>query len=44
MSEPCENCPANVHLAQMGLKLDKFDRVVAWRATPIPENRPCLTR
>ena len=34
MSEPCGNCPANVHLAQMGLKLDKFDRVVALAGNP----------
>jgi ferrous iron transport protein B len=30
----CENCPAHVHLAQMGLKLDKFDRVIALAGNP----------
>jgi len=30
----CETCPANAHLAQMGLKLDKFDRVVALAGNP----------
>jgi GTP-binding protein len=30
----CENCPANTHLAQMGLKLDNFDRVVALAGNP----------
>jgi ferrous iron transport protein B len=30
----CESCPANTHLAQMGLKLDKFDRVVALAGNP----------
>jgi len=30
----CESCPANAHLAQMGLKLDKFDRVVALAGNP----------
>lgn len=34
MTTDCENCPANVHLAQMGLKLDKFDRVVALAGNP----------
>lgn len=34
MTTNCENCPANVHLAQMGLKLDKFDRVVALAGNP----------
>jgi len=34
MSEPCDNCPANVHLAQMGLKLENFDRVVALAGNP----------
>ena len=30
----CENCPANAHLAQMGRKLDNFDRVVALAGNP----------
>ncbi len=30
----CESCPANAHLAQMGLKLDKFDKVVALAGNP----------
>ena len=30
----CDNCPANAHLAQMGLKLDKFDRVIALAGNP----------
>jgi ferrous iron transport protein B len=30
----CETCPANVNLAQMGLKLDKFDRVIALAGNP----------
>jgi GTPase len=30
----CETCPANAHLAQMGLKLDKFDRVIALAGNP----------
>ncbi len=30
----CETCPANTHLAQMGLKLEKFDRVVALAGNP----------
>jgi len=34
MAENCENCPAHSHLAQMGLKLDKFDRVVALAGNP----------
>ncbi|MCI0520029.1 MAG: 50S ribosome-binding GTPase [Chloroflexi bacterium] len=34
MSENCENCPANAQLAQMGIKLDKFDRVVALAGNP----------
>lgn len=34
MTTDCENCPANVHLAQMGLKLDKFDRVIALAGNP----------
>lgn len=33
-STPCESCPANAQLAQMGLKLDKFDRVVALAGNP----------
>ncbi|NPV56437.1 MAG: iron transporter FeoB [Anaerolineae bacterium] len=31
---PCETCPANAQLAQMGLKLEKFDRVVALAGNP----------
>jgi ferrous iron transport protein B len=31
---PCETCPANAQLAQMGLKLDNFDRVVALAGNP----------
>jgi GTP-binding protein len=34
MSTDCENCPANVQLAQMGVKLEKFDRVVALSGNP----------
>lgn len=30
----CENCPANAQLAQMGVKLDKFDRVIALAGNP----------
>src|SRR5512145_1161354 len=30
----CETCPAHAHLAQMGLKVDKFDRVVALAGNP----------
>jgi ferrous iron transport protein B len=30
----CETCPANTQLAQMGLKLEKFDRVVALAGNP----------
>jgi ferrous iron transport protein B len=30
----CSACPANASLAQMGLKLDKFDRVVALAGNP----------
>jgi ferrous iron transport protein B len=30
----CETCPANARLEQMGLKLDKFDRVVALAGNP----------
>jgi ferrous iron transport protein B len=33
-STPCETCPANARLEQMGLKLDKFDRVVALAGNP----------
>lgn len=33
-NSPCESCPANAQLAQMGLKLDKFDRVVALAGNP----------
>ncbi|MDI6693895.1 MAG: FeoB small GTPase domain-containing protein [Anaerolineales bacterium] len=31
---PCESCPANAQLAQMGLKIDSFDRVVALAGNP----------
>ena len=34
MAENCENCLAHSHLAQMGLKLDKFDRIVALAGNP----------
>lgn len=34
MSSNCESCPVNAHLAQMGLKLDNFDRVVALAGNP----------
>jgi Fe2+ transport system protein B len=30
----CDSCPASSQLAQMGLKLDKFDRVVALAGNP----------
>jgi ferrous iron transport protein B len=30
----CETCPAHAHLAQMGLKVDTFDRVVALAGNP----------
>jgi ferrous iron transport protein B len=30
----CEACPAHAHLAQMGLKVDRFDRVVALAGNP----------
>jgi small GTP-binding protein len=33
-SSPCESCPANAQLAQMGLKLENFDRVVALAGNP----------
>src|SRR4030066_2549074 len=33
-SAPCDTCPANTQLAQMGLKLDNFDRVVALAGNP----------
>jgi ferrous iron transport protein B len=33
-STPCDTCPANVQLAQMGLKLDNYDRVVALAGNP----------
>ncbi len=32
--ENCETCPAHTQLAQMGLRLDKFDRVVALAGNP----------
>lgn len=30
----CETCPAHSHLAQMGLKVDRYDRVVALAGNP----------
>lgn len=33
-SSPCETCPANAQLAQMGLKIEKFDRIVALAGNP----------
>ena len=30
----CETCPAHAHLAQMGLRVDSFDRVVALAGNP----------
>ena len=30
----CETCPAHAHLAQMGLKVDRFDRIVALAGNP----------
>ncbi|MFN8061500.1 MAG: FeoB small GTPase domain-containing protein [Vicinamibacterales bacterium] len=33
-SSGCDTCPANAALAQMGLKLDRFDRVVALAGNP----------
>jgi GTP-binding protein len=33
-NDPCETCPANAQLAQMGLKLDNFDHVVALAGNP----------
>ena len=33
-STPCDTCPANTQLSQMGLKLDNFDRVVALAGNP----------
>jgi GTP-binding protein len=33
-TEHCETCPAFVELEQMGIKLDKFDRVVALAGNP----------
>ena len=32
--DPCETCPANAQLAQMGLKIEAFDRVVALAGNP----------
>jgi len=31
---PCDTCPANAQLAQMGVKLENFDRVVALAGNP----------
>jgi ferrous iron transport protein B len=33
-SHNCDTCPAHAHLAQMGLKVDSFDRVVALAGNP----------
>ncbi len=33
-TSPCETCPANARLEQMGLKLEKFDKVVALAGNP----------
>jgi len=33
-TEPCETCPAHTQLAQMGFKIDEFDRVVALAGNP----------
>lgn len=33
-TEHCETCPAYVNLEQMGLKIDKFDRVIALAGNP----------
>lgn len=33
-STPCDTCPASARLEQMGLKLDRFDRVVALAGNP----------
>jgi ferrous iron transport protein B len=30
----CATCPANAHLAQMGLKMEKYDRIVALAGNP----------
>ncbi len=34
MSTNCESCPVNANLAQMGLKLENYDRVVALAGNP----------
>ncbi len=34
ISSPCKTCPVNAHLEQMGLKLDKYDRVIALAGNP----------
>lgn len=34
MSDACETCPAHAQLAQMGLNVDRFDRVVALAGNP----------
>ncbi|HNT24360.1 MAG TPA: FeoB small GTPase domain-containing protein [Anaerolineales bacterium] len=34
LQDPCETCPANAQLAQMGLKVEAFDRVVALAGNP----------
>ena len=33
-ASPCETCPANARLEQMGLKMEKFQRVVALAGNP----------
>src|ERR687898_1650419 len=30
----CETCPAHAHLAQMGLKVERYDRVIALAGNP----------
>src|SRR5665648_62250 len=30
----CDTCPANVHLEQMGLKIENFDRIIALAGNP----------
>lgn len=34
MTSNCESCPANAQLAQMGIKLEKVDRVIALAGNP----------
>lgn len=30
----CDTCPANTHLSQMGINIDKFDRIIALAGNP----------